>query len=305
MKNIINYYYNLNLIDIYDVGDKYFFNINNRNYVFLLFDRPIEDAPMVYNLYLILKERNIFVNDILTNKDNQIITIVNNIPYILIRDNTKNKSININDILYIQNNTVNIINNKKLFRNDWISMWCKKIDYYESQMGEISKKYPVINNTIDYYIGLGENAIEYLVYNTYKINNLCLSHKRIDINKGSFDFYNPSNFIIDSRVRDFSEYIKNLFFMDKINFEILKNYLDYINFTKDEYILFISRLLFPTFYFDQYDNIINYGNDENIIKNIISKTPYYIKFIRSIMIYIIYNKRVNIPVIEWIIKKID
>lgn len=305
MKNIINYYYNLNLLDIYDVGDKYFFNINNKNYIFLIFDRPIEDAPLIYNLYYLLKERNIFVNDIITNKDNQIITIVNNVPYILIRDNTQSKNITINDILYIQNNTVNIINNKKLFRNDWVRMWEEKIDYYESQMGEVSRKYPILSDTIDYYIGLGENAIEYLVDNNYKVDNLCLSHKRININKGSFDFYNPSNFIIDSRVRDFSEYIKNLFFMDKINFEIFRNYLDYINFTKNEYVLFIARLLFPTFYFDQYDNIINYGKDENVIKNIISKTPSYINFIRNIMIYIVYNKRVNIPMIEWIIKKTD
>ena len=302
MKNIINYYYNLNLLDIYNINDKYYFNINNVDYLFVIFDRPIEDSTNIYNLFLELKKRGILCNDIITNKDNQIITMVDNIPYILLVDKTKNRNITMNDILYLQNNTIDILSDKKLYRTDWIKMWEDKIDYYEAQMNEMSIKHKKINETIDYYIGLGENAISYLVNNKVNPKNLCLSHKRIDINKGSFEFYNPVNFIIDSKVRDFAEYTKNLFFIDKINFDLFRYYLDYMNFTKDEYILLIARLLFPTYYFDLYDNIINYNLDENLINNIINKTDSYIIFLKQILMYIIYNKGINIPFIEWIIK---
>ena len=302
MKNIINYYYNLNLLDIYDINNKYYFNYKNNDYFFIVFDRPLEDAQSIYNLNIEMKKRRIITNDIITNKDNQIITIVNGTPYILIKDNIKNKSFSFNDILYIQNNTINISNDKKLFRNNWISMWESKIDYYEEQINNISNKYYILSDTIDYYIGLGENAISYLVNNKVKNISLCLSHKRIDINKGTFEFYNPNNYILDNRVRDFSEYIKNMFFMDKIDFDVIRYYIDYMNLSRDECILFISRLLFPTYYFDIYDNIINYNLDENIIMNIINKNNDYIYLIKNIMIYIIYQKRINIPYIEWIIK---
>ncbi len=302
MKNIINYYYNFNLLDVYLVDNRYYFNYKSNDYFFIVFNRPIEDIQSIYNLFLELKKRRLLTNDIILNKDNQIITFVNNTPYILLKDNVKNNQININDILYIQNNTINILNDKKLYRNKWINMWEAKIDYYEQIMSNISGQYRILNSTIDYYIGLGENAISYLVNNKINNNILCLSHKRIDINKSSFDFYNPINYILDSRVRDFSEYTKNLFFLDMISINNYKYILDYMNFTREEYILLISRLLFPTYYFDMCDNIINYNIDEKIIEGIINKTDSYISFIRDVMMYIIYQKGINIPFIEWIIK---
>lgn len=303
MKNIINYYYNLNLIDLFEIDNMYYFNYKNSDYFFLIFDRPIEDANSIFNTYLELKKRQIITNDIITNKNNQVLTIVNNIPYILIRDNTRNKCISINDILYIQNNTIGVINERKMFRNDWVKMWESKIDYYEEQLSLINNKYKILDDTIDYYIGLGENAISYLVNNKVKTPNLCLSHRRIDINKGSFEFYNPVNYIIDSRVRDLSEFIKTSFFLDKINFDLIRYYIDYMNFSRDEYILLIARLLFPTYYFDLYDSILNSNMDENIVINVIDKTKKYLMTVKNIFFYILYQKRVSIPSIEWIIKE--
>ena len=301
MKNIINYFYNLNLLSVYELNDRYYFIINNLEYFFVKFNRPLEDIKIVFDLYQELNSRNILVNDIITNKDNSVITMVNNIPYILLLNKVKNRVIDMNDILYMENNTINISKESKLYRTNWINLWSMKLDYYEKQMNEILKKYPILYNSIDYYIGLGENAISYLVNNKYVINNTCVSHKRVDIDLGSFDFYNPVNLIIDSRVRDFSEYIKNMFFKDKMNFDILEYYLNYMNFSKDEYVLLISRLLFPTYYFDIYDKIINNDLDEKIINRIINKTMDYILFLKKSILFIVYNKKINISFIEWIL----
>ena len=301
MKNIINYYYNFNLINIYNINDSIYFNYKNNDYFFIKYDRSINEIQSIYNLNSELKKRMILTNSIILNKDNQIVTFVNNTPYILIRDDVKTKKLTINDILYIQNNTINIIGDKKLYRIDWIKMWQIKIDYYEDLMINIKKRYSLLYSNIDYYIGLGENAISYLVYNNVKDNNVCLSHKRINTNKNTFDYYNPINYILDNRTRDISEYIKDLFFSNN-NLDLIMYYLNYINLSKEEYILLISRLLFPTYYFDMYDNIINYNLDEKVMEDIINKTDSYISFIRDIMMYIIYQKRINIPFIEWIIK---
>lgn len=303
MKNIINYYYNINILNLYEVNNKYYFNYKNNDYIFMTFDRLIEDAPLVYNIYLEMKKRRVITNEIILNKDNQILTITNGIPYILIKDNLRNKSININDIFYFQNNTYNIFNDRRIKRINYIEMWESKIDYYEEQNKSLKKQYKIIDDSIDFYIGLGENAISYLINNKAKQVSTFVSHRRIDINKGSFDYYNPVNYIIDSRVRDFSEYIKNAFFNDKINFDLVRIYLDYMNFNKDEYILFIGRLLFPTYYFDYYDLVVNKKIDESSLLNIIDKTNDYLTLVKKIFIYIIYQKKTNIPYIEWLIKE--
>lgn len=278
----------------------YYFNINNNSYIFTIYNRPLNECSSIYNLYNELLKRKIFTNDIILNKNNQIITMVNNVPYVLLKDNTINKRINMNDILYLQNNSINIYNDKLLFRSNWITLWEIKIDYYESRLKEMDNKYPLLSNTLDYYIGLGENAISYLVNNNIKVNDLVLSHKRIKMDDSSFEFYNPFNYILDSRVRDFSEYIKSLFFKDMITFENFEGYLNILNFNKDEYILLISRLLYPSYYFDLFDDIVNNNEDENIIKNVINKNNDYILFLKNTFYYIIYKKRINIPIIEWI-----
>lgn len=302
MKNILNYFYNFNLLDVYNIDNKYYFNFNNNSYIFIKLDRPVEDIKPIYDLYIKLKEQNILTNDIIVNKDNQFLTMVNNDYYVLIKDNSKKGFIDLNDIFYIQNNTMNIVYDKKLYRNNWIKMWCAKIDYYENQMNNFSKKYPLLYNSIDYYIGLGENAISYLVNNKINTYNLILSHRRLGKDTNSFDFYNPINFIVDSKVRDFSEYVKSLFFNNNITGDIFNRYIDYMNYSKEEYILLIARLLFPTYYFDLYDDIINNNKDESIIKNVLDKNNDYINFLKNTFYYIIYVKRINIPSIEWIIK---
>ena len=305
MKNIINYYYNLNILDCYNNNERYYFYIDNYEYVFMIYDQSIEVLNNKYNIYSTLRDKNILVNDIITNKNNQIITIVNNRAYILLRNNCKNRNINLNDILFLQNNTESFIDKKTCLNNDWIKLWKIKIDFYENQFINISKKNILIYCTLDYYIGLGENAISYLSFNNVENRRYCVSHNRININEQTFDFYNPINFIIDNRVRDFAELIKNMFFWGRIDFDTLIIYLNNMNFNKSEYILLISRLLFPTFYFDIVDDILSEKIDESNIKNIINKTEDYILFIKSIMIYIVYNKKINIPIIDWIIKKTD
>ena len=56
------------------------------------------------------------INEIILNNSNQAITMVNNNPYVLIKEKINNHLVNINDILYIQNNTINISKDRLLFR---------------------------------------------------------------------------------------------------------------------------------------------------------------------------------------------
>lgn len=305
MKNAINYYYNMYINDLVKSNDNYRFYFDNNEYHFIIFNRPYEDIKPIYNLNVEMLKRGILVHEIILNKQNQIITMINNKPYILLKlSDCKNNKVTLNDIRYIQNNTYNINYGKELIRFNWIQMWSDKIDYYEYQISQLGKKYPILCDSLSYYIGLGENAISYLSNNMRKnsINSIIsVSHKRVIIDNGSYDFYNPINYVIDSRIRDLCEYIKNAFFNDELNIIEIKSFIDVSNFTKYEYILLFSRLLFPTYYFDIYDEIINNNLDEKIILKIIDKNKEYEKFLNDIYFYIVKEKNIFIEPVEWLL----
>lgn len=300
MKNIINYFYGINIMDYCENDDKYIFYMNNMKYIFLPFDRDKNEIRNVYNIYQELKKRNILTNEIVPNKFDNLITEYNGQSYVLIKKYEFRNKIDINDIIYIQNNTMNIFKDMSLIRTNYINLWERKIDYYENN-SEL-RKHNLINKSMDYYIGLGENAIIYLVNNNVRINNIVLSHRRISEDKGSFEFYNPVNYILDSRARDLADYIKILFFYDDVQEDVILSILKIINFDREECILFIARMLYPTYYFDVIDKIMVSNIDDSILNNIIKKTNSYIKLIAIIFNYFNNYLNMNVPIIEWIIK---
>ena len=303
MKNTINYYYNLSIGNLIKSNNDFYFYLNNQEYHFIKYTRPIEELNSLYILNIEMKKRNIMIDCIIINKNNQVYTLVNNIPYVLLKMYYyKNDYLSLKDIFYMQSTTYNIVNDKRLYRNDWIHLWSDKIDYYEYQINQFGSDYPILCDSLSYYIGLGENAISYLANNINNKSNevLVVSHKRI--NESKFDFYNPLNLILDNKMRDLAEYIKNSFFYKKIDYGELYSYLDSFIFSKDDYVYLMARLLFPTYYFDVYDEIINTSVKETKILPIIDKVYEYEKFLYNLYEYIIYKKKVQIEPIEWIIK---
>ena len=113
MKNALNYYYNLVTDDLHRRGNKYYFSINSINYVL---DPYYGDINYLNALYNFLVSNNILCLNIIPNKDKQILTIINDIPYILLGSNLVNRRININDIL-----KYSIIIESKT-KNEWNSM---------------------------------------------------------------------------------------------------------------------------------------------------------------------------------------
>lgn len=297
MKNIINYFYDINIIEIYKYQDKFFFNYNGNNYKFIKYDRDKKDIKSIINICEQLKIRNILTNELICNKFNNYLTPVNGIFYIMIKENVRRNSINFNDILYIQANTLNISQDKNIIRSNCIKLWENKIDFYERKLKQLNKNYELINKSFDYYIGLGENAIIYLRNNNIRINDIVLSHRRLE------DYYDPTNYILDSRARDVSDYIKTLFFYNDVSEDFLLSFFKYINFNREEYIIIIARMLYPTYYFDLVDRVLLNNEDEEILKNIINKSDKYNNLLKRLFYYINYDLRMNIPMIEWIIKK--
>lgn len=290
MKNALNYYYNLNIDNIHQKNKNYYFKVNNLQY--MLLECVNEEINDIYSLNVYLTKNYPFYKIIL-NKDNKVITIINETNYILLEINNNIKELNLNEIIKINN--ISIVNFNKLKRDNWYTLWTNKIDYFEYQINQIGKKYPIIRESFNYYIGLAETAISLIKIINNESIYLSLSHKRIN---NVFDLYNPLNLIIDVRIRDICEYFKFCFFENKNIFKELELFLNYNKMSYNESVYFLARMLFPTYYFDLYEKIIANEVKEEEIKKIISKVDKYEKLLK----YIYLNFKNNNLYIEWLEK---
>lgn len=294
MNNFIKYFYNIDVADIFFNNKFYLFKYNGVVYKLYM----VSDINNInYMLDLNKKMLNMCpVSEIILNRNGQVISVYNNVSYILLKiyvNEKKNISLtdisNLNNILYTENLNIN-----------WGILWSKKIDYLENLISENGKKYPLIADSFNYFVGMAENAISY--YNSIFIEKnykFVISHKTIKINDTIGALYNPLNIIFDYKVRDVAEYIKNSFFKNNENiFNELNNYLINNSLSLTDVKLLISRLMYPSFYFELYGDILIDNNDEKIIFNIINKTSQYEQYLSNVIHY--FKRMYNIDDIIWL-----
>lgn len=295
MKNALSYYYGLDVNNIHQKDKTFYFKYENFEYVLTKVENT--DIEIIYELANNLNQIGVYCHQIIPNNNKQIITKINDEDYVLMKMFVDKDKINLNDIINFNN--INYIENKKLTIIDWYTLWSEKIDYFEYQISQIGKKYPVIRKSFSYYIGLSENAIT-LVKNI-PIDKLyySLNHRRINYKDNMQSLYNPLSFIIDIRFRDVCEYFKSSFF-NKINIENeIMLYLYYNDLNYNESCYFFARMLFPTYYFDIYEKIINNEIDEIKLNSVISLAEDYEILLKKIYLYL--KNKVNLPNLEWLI----
>ncbi len=297
MKNAMMYYYNLEPSEIHQVGREYHFLYQEQMYWLRPYSRPIEELNELYTLSSWLCERGVCSHQIVKNEQGKLYTQLQNEVYVLLRlKKTGKDSICIGEIVSFQRLQIPINTYKYLQRQKWDILWASKIDYFEYQVNQFGKKYPVIRESFSYFCGLAENAISY-VHLLPDVKHLVLSHKRIKINMTEMELYNPLNFIIDDQTRDASEYFKDKFFYGYLTFEEVKYYLLYcIDIT--DFSRFFARMLFPSYYFDIYEEIMGGRKKEKDLLKIIHKVSFYENFLFTI--YTFMNQYTYITKPEWI-----
>lgn len=301
MKNMIEFYYNIRIDNLHSKNDCYFFSLNNKEYIFKPYYKDEKVVNSIYRLNNMLSER-ITINNIIPNKYNNPITKIENTSYILIQ----NKSKNIISLPIISNISNIGINNttyiKDLERNNWEILWGNKIDYYEMQVGENYKKYPLIRESFDYFIGMGENAISYLVNTKAEVKPTFHDNKVPSHNNLYSSLFDPSNMILDHKARDVAEYIKYSFWNNNKNiFKELDEYFKHNFYSIYGIRVLFSRILYPSFYFDMYDDIVSGKKEEKELNKIISRITEYEYFLFNIYLYL--RKFYDIPEINWIKKQ--
>ena len=314
MNNYIDYYYNLYPNTIEKVGRNYRFFLNNEKYYIIMYERNLEEMDTLVKLNKEMIERGSLVHEIVLTKDGKAVFLCDNNSYALLRVYiNENIPIKIEDIFYMLDYNDTIKPNNIIGRMNWANLWSSKVDYFEYHIGHLIKKYPYIYKTIDYYLGLAENAISYVKDIKTPASLISICHRRIGVTSTLFDLYNPFNLVIDYKVRDVAEYIKSVFFygenscvegvvnsenmiVDKCNIILERIFKKYI-FDNEALKLLFARLLFPSYYFDLYENVIDNSLNENVISCITKKSSAYEEFLKIILL------KTPIPYVEWLASK--
>lgn len=245
MENILNYYYQLNIIDI--KKKDYYYLLTTDEYEQYIFNEIIDSNELKENLDY-LNNTNVIYDLLILTKEGNITINYNDKEYALFKVRN-NENLNILSFS-------NLITTGKL---KWGTLWSNRVDYYLEQIAEVVEQ-KEIKYAMDYYISLAEIAISY--FNTlseiYNENTLTftLSHHIVTSPIDKYMFYNPSNMCFDLSVRDIAEYIKESFFNDILtNYEIL-SLIDKINLNEALANYLLVRLIYPSYIFKLYDIFI-------------------------------------------------
>ncbi len=307
MKNVINYYYNLNPDKINHNRDYYYFYMDGELYYFFVYDSNISDIKAIFNLNVEMRKKGILINEIINNREGNIITYYNQIPYLLTKIVINiNKRITLAEIYYLSSKMIHY--DASLMRSNWANLWANKIDYLEYHHEQNYQKYPILSECFDYFVGLSENAISYLnkavFYQKPENTDIgVISHDRILIEDSIYCLYNPLNIIIDHKARDIGEYIKLSFFLDNYQiFDELDDYFKHNYFSLYGIHLLISRVLYPSFYFEVYDNVVSKRCSEAEVLKITSRIDEYEHYLADVFKY--FKKFYpTLEEIEWIKKR--
>lgn len=305
MKDKIRYEYKIEVQDLKEELNYYSFKINEQYFYLTKVRRNMAEFQDIVKLQQELLSKNYPVAQIVPTISKSLTILENNEPYVLLTLTEPNKEYSLMDMLKIWDQMPLNSQNHHLERPDWNFLWSEKVDYFEYQISQLGKDKKVVINTFGYFVGLCENAISYVnkVNATIKpINkNLVLSHKRVKYPNTHLNYDNPLNLIFDLEVRDVAEFLKGEMLVDKEYALIdLKSYLKMRHLDLYSLNMLYARLIYPSYYFDLYENVMNFNVDEDCLIKIMEKTPEIEDFLKKS--YEIIAGFGPIEAIDWLMK---
>ena len=307
MKETLEYYYNLDIDNLEELDGKYHIKQENQEFFFVFYNRGLEELDDIIGVCNEMFLKGINVHEIIRNRNNSFLTKVNEYNYILFKVNNLSEEYDIFDMVNISNKLVLNNNKSSLYRNNWGSLWSDKIDFFEYQVRELGIEKSVVKSSFSYYVGLAENAISYvnnaiLKYGGVSSGRIVLSHRRVFYPNYKLNYMNPLSFVFDLEVRDVAEYLKSMFFKQDVEYclDELKSYLSIRKLNVYEYHMFYARLLYPSYYFDIYDSVMNKNVSEEELVKIVKRSNDYEYFLKKT--YLEMSKYVRLDKIDWLIE---
>ena len=199
----------------------------------------------------------------------------------------ENRGLIFNDII----NLSKYIINNNAYKNNYYIIWKNKIKILNKYYNDC---YCFDNYDFNYFYELSNIALKMI--KNINFNNLTygLSFNRFYKVNLLYDLYNKNNYKIGPIVNSITEYIKYSFFYNDREENIFL--IDNLDLSREDYIYLVSRLIFPTYYFD----ILNNNDIDDKHNMIMFKINKYFNYIKSIIMEI-KKRHIDMPFIDSII----
>ncbi len=286
MKRFINYFYGIEINNIIKKNEMYVFTYKQKKYVLKKCQNTNIDK--YYDMLKCQLDKYKLFFDIIRNRQGGIITNIEGDNYVLLgQSNIPNRHLELSDIRIDM--FVDIENLDYIYYQPWSRLWEQKIDYFEDYFNNKNDKLENIYWIYQYIIGMSELALIYLKeaeksIASKKSDSFTVQHKRIGETSMLFDYYDPTNIIIDHSCRDVSEYIKSLN-INKISLDTLDTFLSKQNISEYWIKMFYSRIIFPSNIFDEFEQLLLQNIKVNY-KILEEKMINHIKIVNYIGIYL-------------------
>ncbi|MDP4085644.1 MAG: spore coat protein YutH [Bacillota bacterium] len=173
----------------------------------------------------------------------------------------------------------------------WKDLWVKRLEQMEKVWSELLFQTPdddfekMFIESFPYYMGLTENAIQYLVdteidAEPVETDGGTVCHERFSRNSWGVDFTikNPFDWVFDHRSRDLAEWTRERYFRNSQTYHMeLKRFFDEYQsvapLSPFSWRLLYSRILFPLHYFDCVERyyITQSEQEEKLLEDQLSK----------------------------------
>lgn len=292
MKNFIKSKYNLNPLKIYKKNNYYFFFSNNDKIYIIKSQKSKDYLDKLVKISNDLYNNGILISTFIINNNGEYYTKKGNEYIVLLKYN----DISANDITLNDLNKYFAINHRDLESNNLAKEWENTIDTIENEMSEYNKEYSLVQESLNYFVGISENAIQMIKEVNFSTNNI--SHK-ININNfNRFELNNPFNLINSNKMYDISNYIKYNFYNYTIDYNELHEIIN--KSSKDDIVVLFCLLLYQEEYFEIVKKILLGKTDEKELNKYINRVNDYKSLLRYIK-----NSLHNVSIfngLEWIDK---
>ena len=213
---------------------------------------------------------------------------------------------------------------KTLRIGQWKFLWEKRLDQLESfWQGRVHNQplnqfEKLFAESFPYYLGIAENAIQYLVDTELDeepqlIDSGTICHHRFNSTtwRSEMSVKLPTEWIFDHGSRDIAEYMRHLFFDEqeelKVNgFSFLDEYDRTTPLSAFSWRLIYSRLLFPIHYFECVENYYLTPEDdkhyyEERMEDLLNRSRQYESFLASFSNMLsMKTRKIMLPTVEWL-----
>lgn len=264
MKNFIFLNYNIVVEKIYSNNNKKYFFINDTKYYIYEYNnidtnKNISDNYLdtLFEITNQLYYKNIKVYTFILNNENKYYTKKNDKYIVILKVNSLENEVDLENLIVFQNI------NSKLPEYNVLEVWENEVDLIEKQLIEYNTEYPLIQNSVNYFIGLAENAIALM--SNYKkeilTNNDSIGHKFDYKMYKSCKLGDPFTFIKVNKMYDLANFVKYNFYIKNIDYEEVNYIINVLGNSEYDKVYFFANMMYPNVYFDLIKKILN-GDEE-------------------------------------------